>query len=151
MRGHLTALAAGDVAALPDEFSLAVAYASGDDDMHPIAWASAYFWSGMWQLQVFVHEQYRSRGIGTAVSALLLLDDHLRSGPLAVFHDHCYSIARTLGFQDVRQYKHVNDGWIRVEPRRDERGSGPDAAGLHAPASEVRDLSLAPGEEGPVA
>lgn len=150
MRGYLTLLASGGKDTLPDEFSMSVASISEDDDMRPIGWASAYFWSGMWQLQVYVHEDYRSRGLGTALSSLLLLDDVVRCGPLAVFHDHCFGIAKTLGFADVRQYKSVGDGWIRVEPRH-ERGAGADPAGLHAPAPEVRDMPLASGEEGALA
>lgn len=147
MRGHFQHLAGGEVDRVPGDLRLTVALIEGEDyELRAVGWASLSIWHFMWQMQVFVGGEYRQKGLGTALCSLLLLTHPERDGALAVFHDHCYRIAKHCGWRDVRLYKRVDDGWINVAFPR-----GDDAAGLHDAAPEVCGVPLATGEEGPLA
>lgn len=147
MQGHFRHLAAGEAEKVPGDLRLAVALVESDDyELQAVGWASVSIWHFMWQMQVFVAGEYRQRGLGTALCSFLLLAHPERDGALAVFHDHCYRIARHCGWRDVRLYKRVDDGWINVAFPR-----GDDTAGLHDAPPPVCDMPLATGEEGAVA
>lgn len=86
-----------------------------------IGWASAMVWEGVPCLQVFVHPNYRNKGLGTALASCLIADNHLcQSMPLAVFAEGAARIAVRLGFRDIRRYRRVDDGWVRCESLTDD-------------------------------
>ena len=151
MQQDFQAVADGHRHLVPSEVRWCIASVGNEAfEMTPVAWVSSSIWHSMQQIQGFVHEDYRQRHLATALAALLLLGDSLRDSPLAVFSPEFERIGRSLGYTDVRHYKRVPDGWIRVE-FADRRPDGDDQAGLHAPARPVRSVPLAGETAGEVA
>ena len=116
-----------------------------------VGWASATDWQvgdeTRRQIQVFVAQHYRSQGIGFALCACLGKEATRDKGNLCVFSPEALRIAARLGWK-ATQYTHVDDGWIGVATTDGRVIGEPNAAGLHAPASEVRDLPLAREQDG---
>ncbi len=151
MQHHFQAVADGNRHLVPSIWRVCVASVGNEAfEMTPIGWVSASLWHHMQQLQGFVHEDYRQRHLATAMAALVLLGDTLRDRALAVFSPEFERIGKSIGYTDVRHYKRVPDGWIRVE-FADRRPDGDDEAGLHAPARPVCGLPLAGETDGEVA
>jgi hypothetical protein len=151
MQADFQAIADGHRHLVPSALRLCVASVGNEAfEMTPIAWVAASVWNCMQQLQGFVHEDYRQRHLATALASLVLLGDTMRDSALAVFSPEFERIGKSLGYSDVRQYKRVPDGWIRVE-FADRRPQGDDEAGLHAPARPVRSVPLADETAGEVA
>ena len=150
MQHQLQCIVDGDRHLLPSEWRVCTASVGDVFEMKAIGWVSASIWNFMQQLQGYVHENYRNRRLATSLAGLLLLGDTMRGNPLAVFSDEFRRIGVALGYTDVRQYRAVDDGWIRVE-FADRRPDGNDEAGLHAPARQVCDMPLADEAAGEVA
>jgi GNAT superfamily N-acetyltransferase len=132
MQGWLRGIAEGSPSH-PDELMYAVATRedeSGDQEI--IGWAGINVWAGLPSLQAFVLPEYRGLSLATALSAAMLIEAR-PPGPVAVFSDACYRIGKRLNLGDVRLYKSVDDGWIRVSTEAlDAPRNG--TAGVHDPS-----------------
>lgn len=96
------------------------------DQLACIAWASASVWDRSLALQAFVREDYRRKGLATALASALVADGILHPEmPLAVFSDECVRIAQRLGFQQIQRYRICDDGWIRSERLFDDDAERP--------------------------
>ena len=117
----------------PDELMFAVATRENETgDQEIIGWAGINVWNSLPSLQAFVAPEFRGLALGTTLSAALLFEAK-PPGAIAVFSPACYRIAKRLNLEDVRLYKSVDDGWIRVSTEAlDEPRDG--AAGVHDPA-----------------
>jgi hypothetical protein len=118
-----------------------------------IGWASATDWDRVMCLQAFVDEDFRSMGLATALASALVADGILsRDNPIGVFSDECVRIAQRLRFHTIYRYRRVDDGWLRSERLFDNDRGEPGSdfqERLCDAASEVRDLPLADGTQGP--
>jgi len=116
----------------PDELMFAVANRENETgDQEIIGWAGINVWSNMPSLQVFVAPEFRGLSLATTLSAALLFEAK-PPGAIAVFSPACYRIAKRLNLGDVRLYKSVDDGWIRVSTEAlDAPRDG--TAGVHGP------------------
>lgn len=119
-----------------------------DDEVEVAGWVSLTQWTVgdevRLQLQGFVAEKYRGKGVAGAMTVALCHDLPMHQS-VAVFSPEFFSIAKRLGWIATR-YKHVEDGWIAVESTTVEGGDsgrGSDAGGIHAHAPEVRSMPLA--------
>lgn len=101
----------------PDYFlSLATKTNPYSDSLDCIGWASATQWENVLCLQAFVAEDYRNKGLATALASCLVVDNHLsQEMPLGVFSDETARIAVRLKFLDIRRYRRCDDGWVRSE------------------------------------
>jgi GNAT superfamily N-acetyltransferase len=134
-----------------EQWVISYAFVGGKNGTSVAGWASATDWfvggEVRRQVQLYVDKHYRNRGLGTALCVCLGQRVTKDMGHICVFSPEALRIASRLGWK-ATQYKHTDDGWIGVattdgriiEPRSND-------AGLHAPASEMRGLSLACGEE----
>lgn len=127
MLDYFNALANGNIGDTPPDLSLAVALLEDEADMTPIGWASLSLWNSMWQVQGFVHEPYRRRGLASALCSVLLLTHPDRDERIAVFSDHCRRIVTGIGFRNVEQWKAVDDGWIKVGEPDGQRNEWADS------------------------
>ena len=82
------------------------------DGPNVIGWGSCSIWHQMWQVQGMVAQEFRRRGLGTALISVLLYDHPERAFPLAVFDKRCYQIAQSCGWIDVRLYTLTDGFWI---------------------------------------
>jgi hypothetical protein len=120
------------------------------DEMLCVGWSSATIWDRLVCLQVFVSPDYRGIGMAGALTTALMADKILSPEmPLGVFSDECYNIAKSRGFSEVRQYKLVEDGWIRVnkEASDEQRRTTDEERVLNAEGA-LRHLPLADGKVG---
>ena len=133
------------------EWVVSYAYVNGARGATVIGWASATDWfvgrETRRQVQIYVSKHYRRQGIGSALCACLGRVATKDKGHICVFSPEALRIAARLGWQ-ATQYTHVDDGWIGVATTDGRVIGESNAAGLHAPASEVRDLPLAREQDG---
>lgn len=118
-----------------------------DDEYRVIGWVSVTEWTvgeeTRLQVQGYVRREMRNQGIANALVACVCHDMPRTQLPVAVFSTEFLHIAKRRGW-NATQYRSVDDGWIAVASTQGgDSGAGPDDAGLHAPASEVRGLPLA--------
>lgn len=101
----------------PDYFlSLATKTNPYSDALDCIGWASATQWESILCLQAFVAPEYRNKGLATALTSCLVVENHLsQEMPLGVFADETARIAVRLNFSDIRRYRRCDDGWVRSE------------------------------------
>lgn len=72
-----------------------------------LAWACSHEWRDMQTLEMFTDERHRGRGIAAALACTLTAAGVIDRGePLAVFSPVTESIARRVGFVDVRRFEH---------------------------------------------
>lgn len=115
-----------------------------------VGWVSLTQWSTeghlLWQLQGFVDEGHRHRGIATALCVCITHGVPKDQLPRAVFAEEFGAIARRCGWT-CSQYKHVDDGWIKVAsfglPEGRDGGEGTHHERVHDAAPTVRHLPLA--------
>jgi GNAT superfamily N-acetyltransferase len=120
-----------------------------DDEVEVVGWASLTEWKVgdevRLQVQGFVDEKHRGKGIAGAMVVALCHDMPMHPLPVAVFSPEFFSIAKRLGW-NATQYKHVDDGWISVGTTTAEGrsgGRGSDSGRVHADAPTVCGLPLA--------
>lgn len=119
-----------------------------DDEVEVAGWVSLTEWTVgnevRLQVQGFVAEKYRGKGVAGAMLVALCHDLPMHQS-VAVFSPEFFSIAKRLGWI-VTQYKHVEDGWIAVESTTVEgRDSGrrSDSGRVHADAPPLCGMPLA--------
>lgn len=123
-----------------------------DDVQYVVGWVSVTEWDvgdeTRIQVQGYVSEEFRERGVASALVACLCHDMPAAKLPVAVFSKEFFAIAKRLGWKATR-YRHAHDGWIGVETTDGRSiGAGADATGIHADAPEVRSVPLASHEAG---
>lgn len=97
------------------------------DALQCVGWVSVTEWDRCLALQGFVDPDYRSKGLATSLTSVLLVDGVIHPEvPVAVFADEFVRIAMRLGFKDIRRYRVTDDGWLRSERLFDEE---PQTAG----------------------
>lgn len=97
---------------------IAYCWIPGDEDGPEIvAWACISEWvvgdEARVNVQGFVREDYRKRGVSTALCVCLTHDLPRDKLPVAVFSPEFSRIAKRLGWQ-ATEYRLVDDGWIGV-------------------------------------
>jgi hypothetical protein len=134
------------------EQMIAYAWQASDDGQHVIGWVSVSEWvvgnETRIQVQGFVDQEFRERGLASALVACLCHDMPATRLPVAVFSKEFFAIAQRFGWNATR-YRYATDGWLGVATT-DGRYSTRriDPAGLHADAPEVRGMPLAREQEG---
>lgn len=143
----------------PHERDWLIAYAwyapEQDQQSRVVGWVSLTQWSTegrlLWQMQGFVDESHRNRGIATALCVCITHGVPKDQLPQAVFAEEFGAIARRLGWA-CSQYKHVDDGWIKTASFAVPEGGDGDEGNLsqrvHAIAPTVCDLPLARNAQG---
>lgn len=90
------------------------AYHLDADEATVVGWATVSRWRAgnetRLQVQAYVRDDYRQRGVATALFACVT-SGLPRSSEVAVFSDECMRIARRLRLS-ATQYRRVADGWI---------------------------------------
>jgi GNAT superfamily N-acetyltransferase len=124
-----------------------------DEDYRVVGWVSVTEWvvgdEERLQVQGYVRHDMRKQGIASALVACVCHRMPTTNLPVAVFSPEFLRIAKRRGW-NATQYKSVDDGWIAVaSTQTPDTGAGPDSAGVHADAPEVRGVPLAGGTEGP--
>ena len=113
-RKFFTRLADGD-GATDEDLDVIVTYATirdsiSWDNMTVIGWATASTWNGRIQLQTFVDQEHREKGIGFSLIACLTFDMPKVEVPVAVFSDACLRIADRLGL-NAEQWERKDNEW----------------------------------------
>lgn len=72
----------------------------------PIAWVATHTWRSLQTLEGFVDPTQRRLGFARIGALTLLATGYLdRTKAIAVFSPECVSLAKSLGFSDVRQFR----------------------------------------------
>jgi hypothetical protein len=97
---------------LPLETIYAVAFRADDFEMEVIGWGTMNLWQNEPSMQGFVHPDWRGKHLATAMSAVLACSNGVSRDAVGVFSPEFVTIANRLGFQTVKLYKRVDDGWV---------------------------------------
>ena len=75
-------------------------------DPEPIGWVATHLWRGLQTLEGYVDPEWRRKGLARIAALTLLATGYLdRTKAIAVFSSECVTLAKSLGFQDVRQFR----------------------------------------------
>lgn len=75
-------------------------------DPEPIGWVATHLWRSLQTLEGFVDPGWRRRGLARIGAMTLVANGYLdRSKAIAVFSPECVTLAKSLGFGDVRQFR----------------------------------------------
>ncbi len=75
-------------------------------DGDPIGWVATHTWRGLQTLEGFVAPEWRRKGFCRIGALTLLATKYLdRRLAIAVFSPECVTLARSLGFADVREFR----------------------------------------------
>lgn len=75
-------------------------------DSEPIGWVGTHVWRSLQTIEAFVHPGHRRRGFARIGVLTLIATGYLdRTKAVAVFSPECVTLARSLGFADVRQFR----------------------------------------------
>lgn len=124
-------IASSSVHSHEENWIIAYAWTGGWHGVSVIGWASATDWyvgkETRRQVQMFVADDHRGRGLGTALCVCLGDFATNSTGPVCVFSDEALSIAKRLGWK-ANQYTSTDDGWIGVSTTDGRNiGTGTDA------------------------
>jgi hypothetical protein len=109
----LASIAAGSPAEdMPHDLTFAFASRDEDYEIHVIGWCSLACWNGHPAFEGFVASPYRSNGLAFSLACCLCLSQEVPREVVGVFSPEFVSIAERLGFQTVKHYKRVDDGWV---------------------------------------
>lgn len=115
-------LEAGNILDIPEDMRLAVASIDCDYEIQPIAWASIRQWQGIPCVEAFVAPAHRQNRLASSLIAVLLFEAKPpKDQPLGVFSPEIAQIARWLGYEHVREYVAVSDGWIVKDHNEQQR------------------------------
>jgi GNAT superfamily N-acetyltransferase len=75
-------------------------------DPEPIGWVATHLWRGLQTLEGYVDPDWRRKGLARIGALTLITTGYLdRRQAIAVFSDECVTLARSIGFKDVRQFR----------------------------------------------
>ena len=115
MQGLFNRIASGD-GATDSDLDVMVSYCATyphhfeDDVLEVLGWATVSTWNDRLQLQAFVGEEHRKKGLGFSLIACLTFDMPEVKMPVAVFSDECKRIADRLDL-NCEQWERKNNEW----------------------------------------
>ena len=116
----LASVAAGSPAGdMPHDLTYAYASRDEDFDIRVIGWGSLACWNGHPALEGFVAPEERGKGLAFSMACCLCLSQTPPKQAVQVFSPEYVTIARRLGFEEIRRWKRVDDGWIAVGEQED--------------------------------
>lgn len=75
-------------------------------DPEPIAWVASHVWRSIQTIEAFVDPSRRRMGFARIGALVLLATGYLnKHEAVAVFSPECVSLAKSLGFKDVRHFR----------------------------------------------
>ena len=75
-------------------------------DPEPIGWVATHLWRGLQTLEGYVDPEWRRKGLARIGALTLIATGYLdRTKAIAVFSPECITLAKSLGFSDVRQFR----------------------------------------------
>jgi len=109
----LASISAGSPAKdIPHDLTFSFASRDEDFEIDVIGWVSIACWNGHPALEGFVDPEFRGNGLAFSLACCLCLSQEVPREVVAVFSPEFVSIAERLGFQNVKHFKRVDDGWV---------------------------------------
>lgn len=112
MQAVFSKIAAGAYQDQGDGLTLALA-SKLEEDSVVIGWASIALWNGSPSIQASVSEEYRRRGLASAMVTAIVCDMPMPLDHVHVFSPHLIGPAKRAGFKAVTEWQRVQDGWLK--------------------------------------